>query len=58
MNPLYAINLEMDTAATLAHSLILKLIISFCPENVVCFLHLLHIIQCTEDSILSWKQTL
>ena len=25
----------------------------FCPENVVCFLHLLHIFRCISDMILS-----
>ena len=30
----------------------------FCPDNVVCILCLLHILQFTSDKILSWKQTL
>ena len=28
----------------------------FFPENVVCFLHLLHISKCTSDKKFSWKQ--
>ena len=31
--------------------------IFLCPENVVCFLGLLHILTCISDSILSFKKT-
>ena len=27
-----------------------------CPENVVCFLGLLHIFMCTSDKFFPWKQ--
>ena len=30
----------------------------FCPENVACFLHLLHVFKCISDYICSWKQTI
>ena len=32
--------------------------IFFCFENVVCLLHLLHIIKCTPDQFYHWKRTL
>ena len=38
--------------------LILIFPLLICPENVVCFLCLLHIFKCTSDKILSWNQTI